>query len=1318
MALTIDELNIQITAESKVATSAIDALINRLKELSGVLDRFDSAAKKASAGFTTITAAANGVGNTTSKTQNAFTQLTETIKAQEKELQGLNEEYSSYVLKGQQFSADAYTLAKRISELNNELTQNKEKLNNAKTSTDRLTNVTKQLGVESNKSSKEVTKVVSNFSKGHKPLQGFTDKLARNISKWRTLYSVFQNVANTMAEWFKSSNDYVETLNLFNVTMGEGATAAREYADSVSEAMGIDVAEWMDYQGTFKQLTSGFGIVEDKANTMSKNLTQLSYDLASFFNTDVQTAFDKLSSAMAGQVKGLREFGIDTTVASLQEYALAKGIETSVRSMTQAEKSMLRYNYIMENSIKIQGDMARTIATPANSIRILTALLAQMKRALGNIVSVIVVRFIPYVQALVQVVTEAANAIANFLGYKLPEIDYSGLGGGFSDEFEDAEDAVGGVSDGIQAIKKQLMGFDELNILGNPDTSSSGGGVGGGAGGALDMEPIEYDFLAGLKTDKLDEIKEKMSSILNDVSAIALAIAGWKLLNFSNELAEIAPKLSSLLKVAAGITIAVSGLMLEFDGFKEIGNGTADLWDYIKTVLGAGLGLAGSLIAFGTGPAGWIIGITAVLSVGITGFLIGYNEKQLREDIEARFGELALTTQEIKEYAEKLTSSDFALKLNIYVEEEATLDTLKTQVQNSLEALQKYNFKISIGLSIDENSYKIAVDNYIQSATEYLTQKQVVAALSVEILLGDTETGGSLTEFTSTFYTANQQALTTLGAKLKETVEQGFVDGVWIEDKMQEAIDLQKEIQEILDYVSDVEYQAKLSAIKLDVASLDMDKESFKGVLEKAQDTISKQLENLEGIRLETLKVAKMQYDQNKLNGMSEEAAKQIYDTAVKEAQEAFEAGKLELTYGTYAFGLDVIREKYKAEVEKTIPLLKQDTQELWMQGTMAVLPEKTYEDVTMLMVQLQSAYEVGFSNLDISTAARQNIEELVSALQPTKAEMQKIADEAIAAGRAVPENVSKGLSDIAQLEAITGSLEAQAYLIGEKLSTDPTFLELLATAEGAGEAINSETARGIFSNLKVVEDASNGTVTLINDTIGEKTLEITPELVENMNALGVHLSDGLLEGAQGEMETNKKKWYEWAIWPWNWFKDKNEINSPSKLFKRGGQDIVQGLWNGLEEVWRKLKTWWSGLSLSSVSIKMPHFSWSSTPASGWMADILDALGLPTSLPKLNVSWYAQGGFPTMGEMFIAREAGPELVGQIGSKNAVANNDQIISGIEAGVYRAMMAANSGNRGGTQTIRIVNEIDGTVIGEKVIKYHNGVVMQTGESPLLI
>lgn len=89
-----------------------------------------------------------------------------------------------------------------------------------------------------------------------------------------------------------------------------------------------------------------------------------------------------------------------------------------------------------------------------------------------------------------------------------------------------------------------------------------------------------------------------------------------------------------------------------------------------------------------------------------------------------------------------------------------------------------------------------------------------------------------------------------------------------------------------------------------------------------------------------------------------------------------------------------------------------------------------------------------------------------------------------------------------------------------------------------------------------------------------------------------------------------------------------------------------------------------------------------------------------------------------MGEMFIAREAGPELVGFIGRKTAVANNDQIVEGIYHGVYSAMMAANNGKNGGNITVNAALELDGEDVGRKVIKYHNGVVMQIGESPLLV
>ena len=149
-----------------------------------------------------------------------------------------------------------------------------------------------------------------------------------------------------------------------------------------------------------------------------------------------------------------------------------------------------------------------------------------------------------------------------------------------------------------------------------------------------------------------------------------------------------------------------------------------------------------------------------------------------------------------------------------------------------------------------------------------------------------------------------------------------------------------------------------------------------------------------------------------------------------------------------------------------------------------------------------------------------------------------------------------------------------------------------------------------------------------------------------------------------------------------------------------------------MKSIWQNLRTWWAKLELPSFKIKKPHLSWSTQPATGWIAKVLSAIGMPTSLPKLNVSWYANGGFPAQGEMFIAREAGPELVGRIGGKSAVANNDQIVAGISAGVRNANDEVVSAVFAvAQQIITAINEnggdvyLDGSKVGQKTTEVQN-------------
>ena len=203
--------------------------------------------------------------------------------------------------------------------------------------------------------------------------------------KWSTMYVGIRKVSSLIAKAITKSNAYQENLNLFTVAMGKYADKAYEYGQTVSDVLGIDFSQWVRNQGVFMTLATGFGVVGDRAYIMSKNLTQLGYDLSSFFNISVEDAMQKLQSGISGELEPLRRLGYDLSQARLEAVALSLGIDKSVSSMTQAEKAELRYYAILNQVKTAQGDLARTLDAPANQLRILKAQFEMAAQAIGNI---------------------------------------------------------------------------------------------------------------------------------------------------------------------------------------------------------------------------------------------------------------------------------------------------------------------------------------------------------------------------------------------------------------------------------------------------------------------------------------------------------------------------------------------------------------------------------------------------------------------------------------------------------------------------------------------------------------------------------------------------------------------------------------------------------------------------------------------------------------------------------------------------------------------------------------------------------------------
>ena len=461
-------------------------------------------------------------------------------------------------------------------------------------------------------------------------------------AKARMAYNVIRGASHLIASCITESNSYIENINLFTASMGKFAEEAKSYAETVGEVMGIDPGQFMRYQGVFMTITKGFGVVEDKAYLMSKNLTQLGYDLSSFFNISFEDSMQKLQSGISGELEPLRRLGFDLSVARLQQEAWNLGIEKSVNAMTQAEKSQLRYYAIMTQVTVAQGDMARTLNAPANQLRILSAQVTQCARAFGNIFIPVLNTVLPYLIAFAKVLRMVINLIGKFVGFELPEVDYSGISSG-SDAMGDLTDNTNDATNAAKKLKNAMTGIDELNII-SPDDGSSGSGSGLGLGaGDLGIELPEYDFLGDAITTKVDELvnkfKEwagltddidtwaeffhtKLGRILILIGEIAAGFALWKLsksfldgLNWLHTL--MGNGLGNTVAITTGIVLTITGLTIEWTGIKSIIEDGIDKLNFGETIGGAILtAIGGTFIGKGAATALAKAGITSAAIEG------------------------------------------------------------------------------------------------------------------------------------------------------------------------------------------------------------------------------------------------------------------------------------------------------------------------------------------------------------------------------------------------------------------------------------------------------------------------------------------------------------------------------------------------------------------------------------------------------------------------------------------------------------------------------------------------------------------------------
>ena len=755
----------------------------------------------------------------------------------------------------------------------------------------------------------------------------------------RQLNQTLRTLGEFVISQAEAAGDYIEAVNLYKMAVGQFGNAGSEWADNIANALYLDKAEILQYTGEFFNLTKGLGVTAEAADLMSRNLTQLAYDMSSYLNIGVSSAQDKLLSAMSGQTKAVTSVGIAVQQASLQELAYQLGIEKSVQNMTQAEKTYLRYIQIMRSTSQMQGDLGRTIITPTNAIRLLRTQIALLGRAVGEIFIPIIMKAIPYLVALTEMAKAAAQSIAALLGFNMKDFEASSDGIiSVSDAFEDMSDQANGAR---SSINRTLAAFDDLNVVENR-SKGSGGGVEFDAGDwtkLLSGYDMLKDYTSKIK-DQVTEAKKqlekmvpilktvgivigglvivgKLAKIISNISIIKGAISGIGTAMgtgaLGNFLKNKAPWLSTLGKGVAKIAAAYAGIKLMENGAKSMekafdkagnsfsGLGTA-IGGTLKSVGGGALAGAsiGSIIPGGAG-LGAIIGSAAGGLSSVIAQLTAYKNKMdelHQQELENNlFGNLSISVEEFSEALTNKLPASLTEFDALMQQHNSTIKSLGDEYTNNANALDTYLYKFGyLGEQISGEQGQLLLDS-LQST--FKSANDII----------DENTSYSLDIYTQAF--KNSTSLT------KEE-QQSILDAIQKggDSQKSELRTTQDKITSIYDnaiktrgYLTDEEYktiQAMLDKIrKLTEGNLT---ESGSKILRISQKYSDEKL-TMDKQSYENLKKAVAEYDKE-----AEEKAEKHYFTLAQQAQKFRDDG----TYNEeqYLNSLKAAQEAYDKDIK------------------------------------------------------------------------------------------------------------------------------------------------------------------------------------------------------------------------------------------------------------------------------------------------------------------------------------------------------------------------------------------------------------------
>lgn len=1170
-----------------------------------------------------------------------------------------------------------------------------------------------------------VTAANERQKKSYMSLSNQLNGFMRSAAKLVSLKAIATYLGNA-AEKF---NSYYEAANLFGVSMKGLTGEASTFINKMETLLGIDPTEAMNNMATIQGLTTSFGIASDKAYVLSKNLTQLGYDLASLKNIPVAESFTKIQAAISGELEPIRRLGVDISNARLQQELLNLGYSQSVSTLSQADKAVLRYIAIMKQTTDAQGDFARTLSSPANMIRILQAQLNSLARAVGSLLYPALKSILPPLIAAVELVKELVTGIASLMGVKVEFPDFSS-----------ASDAVGGVTDAMdnttkatgkaaKAFKNYIMGFDELNVIQKDNGSSGGSGSGAGAAGNLlgDLDLSGYDMFKNYVGSSVDGIKAKLEKLLPLISGIAAGFATWAISNSvltalekikgEGSLIEAVLKLwkNPIMAAAVAVGIIVARFVSLYQNSEKFRKGLERVRALVY--LAAEGFKQGWNISLTDGKLGESIEYLKESLSNLGQSILNLLPESWQEGITSAFDSISKVVKKLDLDVWDLVTTLAGIGLIVSGHPVAGLAVIGFEaISVAVRGLGSENQKTAFGMETDWfNSFKSIGESVANFAAAAVTAIGNIIN-DIAIFVGWIKNGVSETDRLDLQMNGNFIENFVMG--IAQTIHNIGVFVGWITSGVDEADRLaiaangnfaEKFILLIADVINGIkeavkwfgkliEKISKFNPVSVGKNIIDgitkgiVGKKSVAddavkvvtdGIQEEAQTELgihspSKVFKGYGGYIVEGL-----------ANGIS--AAKNLAVNAIQSASDAVKTIGSQLAdenYGLRGGSISLSVDASGKSMMETANALKRtmrttnDSFGGWFKKMKTDLGDFTdgINAVTKAGEDISNGFK---SSIDALTAASKSIlnthDGFVSAVSDIRSFVKKSVAEI---ENEYQYNGFFGAAGLAIQKAFEG-----VYLVFNKVST---------AVKNVSDTIDSvKNVITTFNNLKTKVGEVIDQVPALKQAYGGLK-SFFSDLFNKDSGIGKIVSDGFdfIKTKAGDVA--------------NWFKEKLNIGSSGSSAGGGslgalgstaasggalshlgayggiGAGVGLGLSGGIQW-WKDMIGTWGDSDKSSgtkVLESIKHTLWDLSP-----------IGALVNLGK-KIFGFASGGFPDAGQLFIAREAGAEMVGSLGGHTAVANNDQIVEGIREGVEAAMERQNQLLRRQNELLQALLEKEGS------------------------